>query len=311
MTDVYEEWRTYPPVPEKIDVVLPWLNPTDKWKKDYAEFCADEDPCRIRDLNTIRPTINGIIKNMPFVRYIWLIVYDEEQLTGYEDFLSLPKIKIVYHKDIIPEEFLPNFNSLLPAMFCYKIKDLAENFIFMNDDMIVTKTLSSDMYFSDKKPIHQKTKCRIFGAAERNPKVMWAHVINSTHAMLKKITGGKDYGINNFHMPIPLRKSMYEFLFDKYGEIFYDSCRNSKIRQPHNISMPELVFWVDEAFDLCEYKNIYSDIKTRFIVLSDNTTRKDIEDALQTSYIVCINDSENLKKNAESIASIIKDVFNS
>lgn len=305
--DVYEEWRTYPPVPEKnIDVVLPWLNPTKNWFVDYSQYYEDENPCRIRDLNTIIPTINGIINNMPFVRYIWLIVYNEEQLCEY-NFDN--KVKIIYHRDIIPSEFLPNFNSLLPAMFCYKIEDLSENFIFMNDDMIVTKTLSENMYFVNNKSVHQKTKHVITTPCVPNPKIMWGFIMNSTHDMLKLITNGTDYGINNFHMPIPLKKTMYEFLFAKYAEILYNSCKNSKIRRKYNISMPELVYCVEEVYDLCIYKQIYTNIKTRFLVLNDNTTRKDIEDAVKTSHIVCINDGEDLVKNTENIASIIKDIL--
>ena len=62
-----------------IDVVLPWLNPTDKWFSEYKKYCEDENPCRVRDLNTMQPTLRGIIKNLPWVRYIWLIVYAAER----------------------------------------------------------------------------------------------------------------------------------------------------------------------------------------------------------------------------------------
>ena len=58
----YEEWRTYPSVIDNypVDIVLPWLNPTNAWFSEYKKYCENEDPCRIRDLNTMQPTLKGI-----------------------------------------------------------------------------------------------------------------------------------------------------------------------------------------------------------------------------------------------------------
>ena len=108
---------------EPIDIVIPWLNPTKKWYETYKLYRENEEEGRIRDLNTIRPAIKSIIKNLPWIRYIWLIVYDEEQIANLDwEELKNEKIKIVYHKDIIPNEFLPNFNSFLTLNYVYKIK---------------------------------------------------------------------------------------------------------------------------------------------------------------------------------------------
>lgn len=307
----YEELRTYPPVPEQhdVDVVLPWLNPTDKWFAEYKKYCKDEDPCRIRDLNTIQPTLAGILKNLTWVRYIWLIVYDEEQISNVKfPELSNSKVKIVYHKDFIPSEFLPNFNSLICAMFMNRIDGLADNILFFNDDMLVTKPLSKDNYFIDGMSVHHKSKQIRKSQTAQQQQIMWGKIIENTHTLLKLITHGTDYSINNFHMPMPLTKTMLDFLWYKYNKELYESCVNARSRQPHSISLPELAYWIEEIYDKCKYKNIYNTIKHSFLVLDDSTTKQHIAAALKNSDIVCLNDSENLQKKHEEIGSYIKEL---
>lgn len=290
-----------------IDVVIPWLNPTEKWKKEYQKICENEDPCRIRDLNTMRPTLNGILKNMPFVRFIWLIVFDEEQITSanYNE-LENEKVKIVYHRDIIPEEFLPNFNSLLPAMYMNKIKGISENIIFMNDDMIVNKQLSEDLYFIDDRPVHHPTIA--YGKRIENTRIVWGSILNTTQNLFNKIINRGDLICDTWHMPSPLSKKTLDYLHSNYGKELYESCKDAKIRRNYSITIVELAYWLDEAIGFCVRKPIYSTIQRKFLVLKDSTTKEEILDSLNY-HIVCINDSEDLIKDSDRIGQEIKEVY--
>ena len=59
------------------------------------------------------------------------------------------KIKIVYHKDVIPEEYLPTYNSGVIELFLWKIKGLSEHYIYVNDDMYPIGELSKDDFFDE------------------------------------------------------------------------------------------------------------------------------------------------------------------
>ena len=309
----YEEWRTYPPPPQdegdynSVDVVLPWLNPTKKWFDAYRDFCEDEDPCRIRDLNTIQPTLSGILKNLSWVRYVWLIVYDEEQLVDVTfPELHSNKIRIVYHRDIIPKEFLPNFNSLVCAMYIHKISGLSDRFLFFNDDMIVTTPVPKETYFIGERSVHQRSKRP--RQSSNTHTILWGTILENTHSILKKITGGVDFDIDNYHVPVPLRKDLIEYLWVKFNDEFYASCVNARIRKPHSISLPELAYWVEELYDYCVYNDIYKTIKRCFLVLCDTTTKDDIIHAYRNADIVCLNDSEGLQNKYAEIGQYIKEV---
>ena len=149
---------------EGIDIVVPMVFPgSPKWLRGYREACKKEgiDPVideRLRSWDLERYFFRGIAKNMPFIRKIHLILSDEEQIPFW---LDQSKVHIVLHKDIIPEELLPTFNSSTIEMWLHNIEGLSETFIYCNDDMIATSPLTSEDFFIDGKPVTRCTENRI------------------------------------------------------------------------------------------------------------------------------------------------------
>ena len=68
-----------------------------------------------------------------------------------------PKIKIIDHKDIIPTDKLPLFNSTTIEMFIPFIPGLSEHFLYANDDMFVWSKVEKEFFF----PEPGKTYCRL------------------------------------------------------------------------------------------------------------------------------------------------------
>lgn len=289
-----------------IDVVLPWLNPTDKWFAEYKKYCENENPCRIRDLNTMRPTLRGILKNLPWVRYIWLIVYDAEQIenVNWEE-LKDKKVKIIYHKDIIPSEFLPNFNSLIPEIFFFNNEEIAENILFMNDDMIFNHFMQENDYFVNDLPVHHKTLHE--GVRPNSFLCTWDYILKSTERLFNKLTK-KQYVCDNWHAPTPISKTMCMFIDYKLHNELYATCKNAKIRRRSSVSLLLLSYWLSEAYGKIVSKPIYDRIKRKVLVLKDTTTVQDIKNCLQYD-IVCVNDSEWLVNNTDTVRKTIENVF--
>ncbi len=59
----------------------------------------------------------------------------------------MKKINVVKHTDYIPAEFLPTFNSNVIEMNLHRLKDLSENFVLFNDDMLFLKRTTPDYFF--------------------------------------------------------------------------------------------------------------------------------------------------------------------
>lgn len=140
----------------EVDLVVPFVDNKDKvWLKMHNDYCqkhphearkTDTKSVRFDDMGLFRFMIEGVYKFMPFIRKIHLIVSNKEQVPYYID---LSKVNIVLHKDIIPAKFLPTFNSTTIEMFIHNIPDLAEHFIYSNDDMYPIGNLTKEDFFTE------------------------------------------------------------------------------------------------------------------------------------------------------------------
>ena len=136
-----------------VDVVITYVDGTDPlWQRDYAAFAGKPVlEKRFRDWGTLPYLVAGIRRFMPFVRNIFLVVSRESQVPSWVE-TGAGEVKVVLHRDIIPEEYLPTFNSTEIEMFLHRIPGLAERFIYFNDDIFpVRECRESDFFTGDGK----------------------------------------------------------------------------------------------------------------------------------------------------------------
>jgi hypothetical protein len=121
-----------------IDWVFPYVNCDDiEWQQSYMYERKKlnlpinknyMNGVRYRDLGFLPYLIRGLDKYCNWLNHIFIIVATESQIPKWLN-TNHPKIRIVLHKDIIPEEYLPTFNSTTIEMFLKNIPGLSEHFI--------------------------------------------------------------------------------------------------------------------------------------------------------------------------------------
>ncbi len=133
-----------------MDIVITYVNGLDPlWQQDYAAAVGGTALTkRFRDWGTLKYLLRGIEKNMPFVENVFLLVSRESQVPGWVDRKAL---HVVLHEDIIPEKYLPTFNSTTIEMFLHRIQGLAEEYIYFNDDIFPVREVRPDEFFRDGK----------------------------------------------------------------------------------------------------------------------------------------------------------------
>lgn len=125
------------------------------WQRDYiahnnvTSFRAGEN-VRFRSWGTEHLLVRCVRAFMPFVRTIYIILARKSQRKPWMDGKD---IKIVYHKDFIPAQYLPVFNSCTIEMFLPYISGLSEYFIYGNDDVFPLSPLKISDFFVDGKPV--------------------------------------------------------------------------------------------------------------------------------------------------------------
>ena len=197
---------------EKVDLIIAYVDNNDSvWQKTYFDYCFKTNQrIKIVEMKTIRYEdrlcllpyqIKLVKKNMPFINNIYLLLSNIEQKPK-----DLPSdIKVVLHKEFIPYQFLPTFNSCTIEMFLWNIPNLSEKFIYANDDMLPIKPLKETDFF-DK----DKVKLEFLERNIMETNTMYRHqCLKSYNTILDKLGmkyNGKDF-ISPIHSFTPMLKS--------------------------------------------------------------------------------------------------------
>ena len=136
-----------------VDIVLPWVDGSDpEWRKIKAQYQENGDARdeRFRDFDLLRYWFRGIDQCMPWVRTVHFITMN--QVPSWLN-VSNERLHIIDHRDYIPEAYLPTFNSNAIELNVYRIPELSEQFLLLNDDVLFLRETKETDYFRDGKPV--------------------------------------------------------------------------------------------------------------------------------------------------------------
>jgi hypothetical protein len=142
-----------------IDLVYLWVDGSDpEWIAKRNAFIGNMEEVselnckgRYADNDELKYSLRSMEKYAPWIRKIFIVT--NNQTPNWLD-IANPKVKIIDHKDILPQESLPCFNPRVVEYCIYKIPDLSEHFIYANDDMLINRTASPNTFFaSDGLPV--------------------------------------------------------------------------------------------------------------------------------------------------------------
>ena len=153
----------------EIDAVICWVDGNDPaLREKRMQYVSPEQASRSDIAGDTRYASEGeigwcvcsLLRNAPFIRHIWIIT--DDQVPPIDGIVkrnfpdnTIP-ISIVDHKDIFRgyEDALPTFNSSALETMMWRIPGLADWFLYLNDDMMVTAPVTIDDVFTrDGRPI--------------------------------------------------------------------------------------------------------------------------------------------------------------
>ena len=143
-----------------MDVVITFVDGSDPlWREDFRRLL--DVPAlekRYRDWGLLRFLFRGIETHLPFVRKVFLVVSRDSQVPAWVD---RERVKVVLHREIIPEEYLPTFNSCTIEMFLHRIPGLDERFLYFNDDILPMMDCTEADFFPEGHPATGFSRCRL------------------------------------------------------------------------------------------------------------------------------------------------------
>ena len=220
----------------EIDAVILWVDGDDENHKakmlpyieDKTKLKSVKFRTRYNQVNEIKFTIDSILKYAPYIRNIHIITDNQTP-----DFLknrngdTYNKVSIVDHTVVFQgyEEYLPTFNCRPIETCLYRIPNLAEHFIYFNDDFFLINDTKPTDFFKDGLPILRgkwlKFDKDIFYKKFKKPRV--GH--KSIQQNAARLVGFNKY-YNFKHTPHPLRKSTFENYFKANENILVENIKH-------------------------------------------------------------------------------------
>ena len=318
-----------------IDFVITWVDMEDpKWKAEFSKYSGKKDnekngvsEARFRDYGFLKYWFRGVDKFAPWVRKIHFVTSGQKPEWLDE---NNPKINLVNHKDYIPAEFLPTYNSVVIERYLHKIPDLAEHFVYFNDDFYIINNISAERFFKNGVP------CDI-AVFQYNPSwSQWYKRIKNNLRIINKHFDKKEVMARDhdkwFHKSYGSR-ARWNYLLKPYGKFI--TLRTPHNAQPYLKSTFEEVWTVAEkeltetsanrfrtvtdytpelfrTWQICkgnfEPYNTYSDTKMFPLMIKPKQAIKAIYN--QSYTLICLNDNVHIR-NYEQVMENIKNAFES
>lgn len=255
-----------------IDFVISWADTTDpEWlarrsrfvapveRDEHGDFAAKNQPW-----DTLRYLFRGIDRHCPWVGRVHLVVPPGQR----PDWLNTlhPKLRVVDQDTLLAAEHVPTFNSNAIEMNLHRIPDLADDFVYFNDDMLVLAPIEAEHFFPGGAPADFAIMNALSGGDALSHYLLNSiGVINRNFDKRQVLRAGlgrwfnPKYGaglLRNLlllpwpgftgffepHLPIALRKRTIEALWEREPAIM-QATSASRVRELSNLSPFVFRYW--------------------------------------------------------------------
>ena len=308
----------YKAINDKIDFVVTWVDGTDPvWQEERERYCPGDrnngfGDNRYRDWNLMKFWFRGVETFAPWVNRVFFIT--NGQLPSWLN-VEHPKLRLVSHKDYIPEKYLPTFNSNVIELWLHKIPDLGERFVLFNDDMFLTAPVEPSDFFVKGVP---RDSALMDIATAPDTADCFPHMMINNFSIINKHFRKRDVLLKNVdkfftlrygtdimrnicmipfryfscfrdtHLPSSYLKSTFEEVWKEEGE-YLETCGLNKFR-----SKSDYTHWLMKCWQICEGRFEVRSISWghHFELWEDDTDIICRSIEKQKYHAVCLNDSK-------------------
>lgn len=281
-----------------MDIIITYVDGNDpEWQKDYASVIGQKALAkRYRDWGTLPYLFRGIEECMPFIKNVFLVVARESQIPTW---INRDTVKVVLHKDFIPQEFLPTFSASAIEMFLHLIKDLDEEYIYFNDDLFPLMPCHPTDFFRNGKAAAYMA-CHLFTFGN-----LFRRFVRGSDRMARRAAdlSRRPYYIRPQHTCQPMLRSVCAELYDRHKDEIHASV--TPLREPHNYN--QYVYKDYAYFTGHTFHQRISNRHFSLAVASADKIRRAITHP--THQIACINDVEMSDEKFRNLHTAMHEAF--
>lgn len=284
-----------------VDMVITYVDGNDNLyqnkKREYIEknnLNVDYHPeIRSVNINEIKYCVKSVIKYLPWVRNIFIVT--DNQIPPICRFcMKKGRVKIIDHKEIIEEKYLPTFNSDVIESYLHNIPGLSEIFMYNNDDIFhLEKVNRNDIYVELEGDIKLKIKSRFNLMQHKRYDGEYSKRLVLTADYLKKKFPEIKL-INNHHTKI-LRKSTLKLIENK----FVDKLHQLRINHIRSNNYIQYLFFAINIDNVLHDNIISTDFSD---VIEYHTNNREYKDGVfnklkKNVKFICINSMNDSYRN--------------
>ncbi|WP_052507599.1 stealth family protein [Desulfonatronovibrio magnus] len=236
-----------------IDAVITWVDGSDpvhrakriaalneKPGKGDIPIAAGRDDTRFQDNGELRYCLASIKKFAPWIRNIFIITDNQVPAFLNSQLMQKMNIKIIDHQVIFRgyEWALPTFNSRSIETAIWRIPEIAPQFIYFNDDFLITNQVSPEDFFENGKVVLRGewkklvrfNQSRIYFHKTINFMLKKIFGISRTMYLLAHMRGAELAGFTDKyywspHVPHPVKTETMQLFFKANQEIFIQNIK--------------------------------------------------------------------------------------
>lgn len=316
----------------KIDFVLMWVDGNDpEWQSEKSKYdvksSGDKRNIRFRDWDNLYYWFRSVEKFAPWVNKIHFVTWGHTP-----EWLNKehPKLNIVCHTDFLEKENLPVFNSRAIEINLHRIPGLAEQFVYFNDDMFITKPVKETDFFvkglpkdvAIPNPCPSTQRLGIGCAISNNMEIIntqfnkrdsikknlfkWYNFKYGKHiiASIAMIPWSNFASFLSTHIPHSYLKSTFEEVWEKEKDILKKTSK-SRFRNKENVNQWLMRYWQLASGNFMPRS--INDGQNFMLSNSNNTALNAIEN--QKYKLICLNDTVKID-DFDNVKTEIKHAFN-
>ncbi len=209
-----------------IDIVFSWVDGSDPGYLEARRLrqaerqinVADAGAARYRQIDELRYALRSVHAFAPWVRTIHIAT--DSPLPVWLD-AEHPKVRIVRSEQFIDDPAaLPTFNSHAIESRLHHIPDLAEHFLYSNDDMFLGRPLTPAVFFSPGGVTRFVEASTRIGVGDTGPdRTGHDNAMRVNRALLRE-RFGRTITRHLEHCPAPLRRSVLHELEQTFPDDF-------------------------------------------------------------------------------------------
>lgn len=237
------------PTASEIDAVITWVDgsdPAHRAKLDaYLQASGlaghgSAAPTRFGDCNEVEFCVASLLRHAPWIRRIH-IVSDAQSPAFLASLRGTPfehRVRVVDHRDFFHgyEDQLPTFSNRSIECLMWRMPDLAERFIYFNDDFQLLRPVEPADFFHDG-GIVLRGQWRRQGAIKRGLRALLSRARlalgkpdprpgnHAAQALSARLAGFQDRYLQAPHVPHPMRKSVIAAFFARNPGLLAENLR--------------------------------------------------------------------------------------